>query len=55
MPLVNRRVTYKLYPDAKQHAALEKVCDLHRGLYNAAPQGRVAQGNCTPAPSQNRT
>jgi len=36
MPIVNRRVTYKLYPDAKQHAALERLCDLHRGLYNAA-------------------
>jgi hypothetical protein len=27
MPLVNRRVTYKLYPDAQQHAALEERID----------------------------
>jgi putative transposase len=41
MALVNRRVTYKLYPDAKQHAAMERVCDLHRGLWNAALEERI--------------
>lgn len=39
--MVNRRVTYKLYPDAKQVTALERVCDLHRGLYNAALEERI--------------
>lgn len=41
MPIVNRRVTYKLYPSATQAAALEHVCDLHRALYNAALQERI--------------
>lgn len=39
--MVNRRITYKLYPDAKQHAAMEKVCDLHRVLYNGALEERI--------------
>ena len=39
--MVNRRVTYKLYPDAKQQAALERVCDLHRALWNGALQERI--------------
>ncbi len=41
MLIVNRRVTYKLYPDARQHAALDRLCDLHRGLYNAALEERI--------------
>lgn len=41
MSTVNRRVTYKLYPSASQHAALEKMCDLHRTLYNAALEERI--------------
>src|SRR3954464_11709991 len=40
MELGHRRVTYKLYPSAAQAAALERLCDLHRGLYNAALQER---------------
>lgn len=39
--MINRRVTYKLYPDAKQHAALDMVCDLHRALWNAALEERI--------------
>jgi len=41
MPPVNRRITYKLYPTATQAAALERLCDLHRTLYNAALQERI--------------
>ena len=41
MELGHRRVTYKLYPSATQRAALERLCDLHRGLYNAALQERI--------------
>lgn len=41
MPTVNRRVTYKLYPTTVQAVALERVCDLHRALYNAALQERI--------------
>src|SRR5690348_11180318 len=40
MNLGHRRVTYKLYPNAGQRAALERLCDLHKGLYNAALQER---------------
>ncbi|MHB2205199.1 RNA-guided endonuclease InsQ/TnpB family protein [Methylobacterium sp. CM6257] len=42
MAPVYRRVTYKLYPDAAQAAALERACDLHRALYNAALEERIA-------------
>ena len=41
MPAVHRRVTYKLYPNASQIRAMERVCDLHRDLYNAALQERI--------------
>ncbi|SMF41686.1 putative transposase [Azospirillum oryzae] len=41
MPPVNRRVTYKLYPSVRQAVALERVCDLHRALYNAALEERI--------------
>lgn len=41
MPIVNRRVTYKLCPSATQAAALERVCDLHRALYNGALEERI--------------
>lgn len=40
MAAVHRRVTYKLYPSATQAAEMERVCDLHRALYNAALQER---------------
>jgi putative transposase len=40
MSAVHRRVTYKLYPTAAQEAELDRVCDLHRALYNAALQER---------------
>ena len=40
MPLVNRRVTYKLYPSESQEAAMWKVHKLHCDLYNAALQER---------------
>ena len=40
MAAVNRRVTYKSYPSATQAAEIERVCDLHRVLYNAALQER---------------
>jgi putative transposase len=40
MAAVYRRVTYKLYPSATQAAEMERVCDLHRALYNAALQER---------------
>jgi putative transposase len=38
---VNRRVTYKLYPSRAQLAALERLHDLHRMLYNAALEERI--------------
>lgn len=41
MSAVHRRVTYKLYPSATQAAAMQRVCDLHRTLYNAALQERI--------------
>lgn len=41
MSSVHRRVSYKLYPSASQARALERVCDLHRELYNAALQERI--------------
>ncbi|WP_080579862.1 RNA-guided endonuclease InsQ/TnpB family protein [Methylorubrum extorquens] len=41
MVAVHRRVTYKLYPDAAQAAALERACDLHRALYNGALEERI--------------
>ena len=41
MAAVHRRVTMKLYPSATQAAAMERVCDLHRALYNAALQERA--------------
>src|SRR3954452_9861444 len=41
MLLVHRRVTYRLYPAPAQAAEMERACELHRGLYNAALQERV--------------
>ncbi len=41
MTPVNRRLTYKLYPTAKQAAALEHHCDMLRRLYNAALEERI--------------
>ena len=41
MAPVHRRVTYKLYPSPTQAAALERACDLHRVLYNAALEERI--------------
>ena len=41
MAPVYRRVTYKLYPSPAQAAEMERLCDLHRGLYNAALQERA--------------
>lgn len=42
MAQVNRRVTYKLYPSASQAATLERLCELHRRLYNAALEERIS-------------
>jgi len=41
MAAVHRRVTYKLYPSASQAVEMERVCGLHRALYNAALQERI--------------
>jgi putative transposase len=41
MSLVHRRFTYRLYASATQVAALERLCDLHRALYNSALQERI--------------
>jgi len=41
MAPVHRRVTYKLYPSPGQASAMERVCDLHRALYNAALEERI--------------
>jgi putative transposase len=41
MPIVNRRVTYKLCPSPAQAVAMERLCDLHRALYNAALEERI--------------
>src|SRR3954447_4197404 len=38
---VHRRVTYRLYPSPAQAAEMERLCDLHRSLYNAALQERA--------------
>ncbi len=38
---VNRRVTFKLYPNRAQQASLERLTDLHRMLYNAALEERI--------------
>lgn len=38
----DRRVTYKLYPSAKQAEMLNEICDLHRRLYNAALEERIS-------------
>jgi putative transposase len=37
-----RRVTYKLYPSARQLVALDEMCHLHRNLYNAALEERIS-------------
>lgn len=37
----HRRATYKLYPSKTQSAELERVCELHRQLYNAALEERI--------------
>jgi putative transposase len=36
MKPVNRKVTYRMYPTAKQAKALEHLLTLHQRLYNAA-------------------
>jgi putative transposase len=41
MESVNRRVTYKLYPSRTQAAALDRLCMLHRHLYNGALEERI--------------
>jgi putative transposase len=41
MSPVHRRFTYRLYPSATQVAVLERLCALHRALYNAALQERI--------------
>lgn len=41
MGLAHRRVTYKIYPNAAQAAWLDRVCELHRLLYNAALDERI--------------
>jgi putative transposase len=38
---VNRRATFKLYPSQSQAAGMERLCDLHRMLYNAALEERI--------------
>ena len=40
MALVNRRVTYKLYPSASEDALMDKAHDLHRLLYNSSLRER---------------
>lgn len=44
---VNRRITYKLYPSATQAAKMERICELHRALYNAALQERIDAWRCS--------
>src|SRR5688572_22275232 len=41
MDLVNRRVTYRLYPTAKQAAAMLDMLALHQRLYNCALEQRI--------------
>jgi putative transposase len=36
-----RKAKYRLYPNAAQEAALDKACELHRRLYNAALEERI--------------
>src|SRR4051812_8645866 len=38
---VHRRVTYRLYPSPAQATEMGRLCELHRGLYNAALQERA--------------
>ncbi|WP_431857272.1 RNA-guided endonuclease InsQ/TnpB family protein [Azospirillum sp.] len=42
VPSVHRRVTSRLYPSVTQAAALERMCGLHRALYNAALEERIS-------------
>jgi putative transposase len=39
--MVNRRVTFKLYPSRAQLLALERLTEMHRQLYNAALEERI--------------
>ena len=41
MAAVHRRATMTLCPSATQAAEMERVCDLHRALHNAALQERL--------------
>ncbi|MCC6744569.1 MAG: helix-turn-helix domain-containing protein, partial [Acidobacteria bacterium] len=38
---VNRKVTYRLYPSARQEAALLDLKGAHQRLYNAALEQRI--------------
>ena len=39
--LLNRRVTYKLYPNEEQRVRLHEMLVLHQRLYNAALEQRI--------------
>ena len=39
--MMKRRATFKLYPSQYQAATMERVCDLHRLLYNCALEERI--------------
>ena len=40
--MMMRKIQYRLYPNSTQTAALEEACELHRQLYNAALEERIA-------------
>lgn len=46
MNLVNRRVTYRLYPSRGQEAKLQKLLSLHQQLYNVALEQRIQVWKC---------
>jgi len=39
--MLNRKVTYRLYPNAEQEARLQETLGLHQRLYNAALEERI--------------
>src|SRR5271167_1231750 len=41
MALVNRKVTYRLYPTPRQDAVLRDMLGAHQRLYNAALEQRI--------------
>lgn len=39
--MLNRKATYRLYPNVEQEARLQETLGLHQRLYNAALEARI--------------